>query len=433
MRALLKEHATPAGLAASAFVGVLLGVLPLVSVHMLVILYVTARLHLNKIMALAIQNICVPPFVPIACIELGHYLLYGTWLTEVSWQAAFGDIPRRLWEWFIGSLILAPLLATLAGIIVFIVAGRMQKKEHAEAGTQERRIIVRRRGNALGFWFFKTLVRFTGLRGAYALLYGVALHYAIFDPSARRGALAYLRRRFPATPGFRRFGEVYRLFVSQGQQLIDRYAAISGAVAFDMRLEEPETLKRLCAGEKGFVLLVSHMGNWQIAMTALSEIGRTVYLLMRPEDNPAVKDNLKIDQKKEHIRIISPEGYLGGAVDVVNALNAGGIVAIMGDRPYSFEYLEAPFLVGSANFPYGAFVFAATTRCPVAVLFAAKTGLRSYRVRIQRVFTPVFEPGSDKKALLRMWLAEYAGLLEDFVREYPFQCFLFHDIWKKGD
>ena len=259
------------------------------------------------------------------------------------------------------------------------------------------------------------------------------MHYVLFDPPARRGALAYMRRRFPGAAGFSRFAQVYRLFISQGKQLIDPYAAVSGAVKFDLRLEEPETLKRLCAGEKGFILLVSHMGNWQIAMTALADIGRTVYLLMRPEDNPAVKNNLKIDQKNEHIKIISPEGYLGGAVEVVNALNAGGIVAIMGDRPYSFEALEAPFLVGSAGFPYGAFVFAAATRCPAAALFAAKTAERAYRIRIQRVFEPEFKSGCDKKALLREWLAEYARLLEDFVKEYPFQCFLFHDVWKKGD
>jgi len=46
--------------------------------------YVTSRLHLNKVMALAIQNICMPPFVPALCIELGHYLLYREWITQVS-------------------------------------------------------------------------------------------------------------------------------------------------------------------------------------------------------------------------------------------------------------------------------------------------------------------------------------------------------------
>ena len=91
------------GLAASAFVSVFLAVLPLLSVHMVVILYVVSRLHLNKVMALAIQNICMPPFVPVLCIELGHYLLYGQWITEVSLRVILWQLKDRVWEWLIGS------------------------------------------------------------------------------------------------------------------------------------------------------------------------------------------------------------------------------------------------------------------------------------------------------------------------------------------
>ena len=54
---LLKENAEPAGLGVSAGVGSFLAVLPLPACHIIVILYVTERLHLNKIMALAIQNL----------------------------------------------------------------------------------------------------------------------------------------------------------------------------------------------------------------------------------------------------------------------------------------------------------------------------------------------------------------------------------------
>lgn len=125
---LLKENATPLGLASSAGVGIFLAVLPLLSVHMLVILYVVSRLHLNKIMALSIQNLCMPPFVPIVCIELGHFMLYRRWLTDVSWQTVFGSIGERIWEWFLGSLILAPILALIAGIIIYFIAQAIQRK-----------------------------------------------------------------------------------------------------------------------------------------------------------------------------------------------------------------------------------------------------------------------------------------------------------------
>jgi glycosyltransferase involved in cell wall biosynthesis len=128
---LLKENATPMGLAASAFTGVFIGTLPILSFHSVTIIYVTSRLHLNKIMALAIQNISNPPLVPVMCIELGYYIYHGRWLTEVSWKAVFGNIPARVCDWFIGSLIVAPVLAFLAGIIVYIAAARSQKKRNA--------------------------------------------------------------------------------------------------------------------------------------------------------------------------------------------------------------------------------------------------------------------------------------------------------------
>jgi glycosyltransferase involved in cell wall biosynthesis len=125
---LLAEHATPTGLAAAAFVSIFLAVLPLLSVHMFVILYVVSRLHLNKVMALAVQNICMPPVVPVICIELGHYLLYRQWLTEVSFQVIFWQLKDRVWEWLIGSLIVAPLLATAVALVVFYISSRIHKE-----------------------------------------------------------------------------------------------------------------------------------------------------------------------------------------------------------------------------------------------------------------------------------------------------------------
>jgi glycosyltransferase involved in cell wall biosynthesis len=120
--ALMKEHATPSGLAAAAAVGVFLGVLPLISCHMLVVLFVASRLNLNKVMALGIQNLCMPPFVPLACIELGYYMRHGAWLTRATKQTIVYEAPERLLEWLLGSLLLAPLLAILAATIVYMLA-----------------------------------------------------------------------------------------------------------------------------------------------------------------------------------------------------------------------------------------------------------------------------------------------------------------------
>jgi len=128
LKKLLKENASPGGLAMSAAVGTFFAVLPLISMHTLVIAYVATRLHLNKIMALNIQHLCMPPFVPLICIELGYYIQNGRWLTDINLNTVFGQLPARLIEWLLGSLIVAPIAALLTGAVVFGTAQIFRKK-----------------------------------------------------------------------------------------------------------------------------------------------------------------------------------------------------------------------------------------------------------------------------------------------------------------
>jgi glycosyltransferase involved in cell wall biosynthesis len=122
LKMLLKENATPGGLAMAAAVGIFLAVLPLLFVHTFVILYVAARLNLNKIVAVNVQHICAPPFVPALCIEVGYYMRHGQWLTDVSFEVVFSQFHARLLEWLLGSLIIAPIGAVLMGTVIFFSA-----------------------------------------------------------------------------------------------------------------------------------------------------------------------------------------------------------------------------------------------------------------------------------------------------------------------
>lgn len=125
---LLAENADPVGLAASAAVGTFLAVLPLVGVHMAVILYCCIRLKLNKVMALAIQNLFMPPLSPFLCIELGYFLRHGRWWTEFTLQTCLAEMHHRLWEWLLGSLVLAPVFAAIAWFAVWSLATVIQRK-----------------------------------------------------------------------------------------------------------------------------------------------------------------------------------------------------------------------------------------------------------------------------------------------------------------
>jgi len=285
----------------------------------------------------------------------------------------------------------------------------------------------------LGFWCFRSLLRLFGLRPAYGLLYFVCVHYLLFDRAAVRGALAYARRRFPEAGALGLYWHVYRIFVSQGKQLVDRFAAISGLRDFDFELLGMEQAKEaLTRSEQGVILLTAHVGNWQIAMTALQNLATRVYLVMRPEDNEAVSRALRLSQAGDTIRIISTGDYLGGAVAIMNALKEGSIVSIMGDRPYDFESIEVDFLGCNARFPVGAFKIAAVARCPVLVLISARTGVGSYLVDLSHLLYPVYRERTDRDLQIRQWTQQFADILTEHVEKWPYQCFLFHDVWTDG-
>jgi len=124
---LLHENATPLGLGVAAGVGLILGTVPLVFFHSVAIIYVAARLNLNKVMALSIQNLCVPPVVPLLCIELGHFMHHGHFFVPDHPKTIFADIHQHLFHWLIGSLVLAPLIGLIGGLIVYFIAKRTRE------------------------------------------------------------------------------------------------------------------------------------------------------------------------------------------------------------------------------------------------------------------------------------------------------------------
>lgn len=294
--------------------------------------------------------------------------------------------------------------------------------------------VERRRGNRLGFWFFRTAARLFGLGGAYGLLHFVCPWYLLTDRPLVTATLAYVRRRFPEHGRLRQLLDVYRLFVSQGQNLIDRFAVATGYDGIGVDIRGYEGVRELLAGQKqGAILLTAHVGNWQVVMTTLRKFEREVCLLMRPEDNAAVREALNIDAAGERVEIISTDDGLGGVLAALKALDAGKLISIMGDRPYEFSATTVSFLGGEVRFPHGAFTLAAAARCPVVVLLSAKTGPRRYVVDVSHILPPPAGRRGEKDAAIRAAVADFSRILEEYVAAYPYQWFVFRDIWTADD
>lgn len=134
LKNLCQEHASPFWLAVAVWMGIFLGALPLIACHTIVIIYVAYRLHLNKIAAVAASQFCMPPVVPVLCIEVGYFIRHGEFIVDLSWQKWLLEIHHRLLDWLLGSLVVGPLFGLFGGIVVYLASRRVQQRNPKFSG-----------------------------------------------------------------------------------------------------------------------------------------------------------------------------------------------------------------------------------------------------------------------------------------------------------
>lgn len=127
-RSLCSEHSTSGQLAAAVWVGVFIGALPIIPFGIAATVYACHRLHLNKLAAVGASNLCCAPFVPFLCIELGHYLVYGSFWYQFDRHTLLEQVHHRLWEWLLGALLIGPLLGAVAALAAYLLVRSFRKR-----------------------------------------------------------------------------------------------------------------------------------------------------------------------------------------------------------------------------------------------------------------------------------------------------------------
>jgi len=122
IRTLLRDNYSPKQLAAAGGLGAFIGSVPLIACQTITILFAANFLRLNKVIALAASQLCIPPLIPALCIEVGYFVRHGRFLTEISIQTIGHQGLERILEWFLGSLVLGPVLGFLVSITIYITS-----------------------------------------------------------------------------------------------------------------------------------------------------------------------------------------------------------------------------------------------------------------------------------------------------------------------
>jgi len=307
----------------------------------------------------------------------------------------------------------------------------MQKKYQADSTSVKRQWTSRSIGSKLQHNIFYLLIRVGGRRLAYFILYFVVFHYAVFSRSQRKQGRTYISRKFGKHHYLIRFYHRYRMMLNLGKALIDRaIVGILGPGAIKVTLHDREKLLQLLGEKKGLILMLSHVGCWQVAMAALKFLDNRVYLLMHHEEGDFDLHYFEHSGTETPFHFIDPHGYLGGSLEMMQVLKKGDVLCVMGDRVLGSEKntVAIDFLGDQAEFPYSAYKIASVTGAPIVTFYALKTGPASYSLKLTKTIRVPENLGRSGEKFTP-YVKMFVESLEDFTKEKPYQFFNFYDMW----
>ncbi len=119
--------------ALSAAWGIFCGSIALPGIRQVWLFWGIGWWNLNRLVGISFEKICIGPFVPAVCIEVGYFLRHGHWLTEFTLTTLGKQIMQRVWEWVLGSLVVAPCLAGIAFLLVVVFGWALRRSLHGRA------------------------------------------------------------------------------------------------------------------------------------------------------------------------------------------------------------------------------------------------------------------------------------------------------------
>lgn len=292
--------------------------------------------------------------------------------------------------------------------------------------TKDQEWVSRAKGSRNGNRFFMWIISHAGLVPAYIFLFFAGIQYALCDKKSG-GAIRDFRDRLGLKTSF---FNLFSHFYTFGASLVDRYASLlSSKVLFKVTSYNEELLAAEAAKGKGVLLLGAHFGNWELAGNLLqNRINVPVNFLMYDAEDDQVKEILKNATEKRRFNIIfvTPDKP-DTIIQIINALRAGEIVCLHGDRILDGQRNESiDFLGKKALFPIGPFTIASVSGAPVVPFIAVKTGMYSYMFK---AFEPIYIERRATADQYRNAVGKYVAVLENVSRKYPLQWFNFYQFW----
>jgi len=264
----------------------------------------------------------------------------------------------------------------------------------------------------LGVWFFRTFS------------WCIATGYFFLFPTRVAGSLKFYRALFSGCSFFYHIYCVWKQYHNFTDVYLHRFVRFAEDEIKIVK-EGWEYLDEAAEKKTGAIVIMSHIGNWELAAQMLHRKGLPIMLYLGAKHKEQIERIQKEKLAKSGIRIVatserekSPFALLEG----INFLREGGIVSMTGDRLWGEQsYVVVDFLGHEAKLPDIPHLFALMTGAPLLTFFVYSDAVGSYHIEVspgRKVFAATRR---DRKKAVRESVQIYADDLARFAGAHPFE------------
>lgn len=277
----------------------------------------------------------------------------------------------------------------------------------------------------LGDWFFALISR------------GIAAGYFLFAHRRRAASLDFYAALFPERGRLHHAWCTFKQFGSFTTVFLDRSVLRRGR-KITYNFDGLENLTGALAENRGAILLMSHMGNWEVAAHLLKKSLPDLHLLlfMGVRQKEEIERLQKRNIREDGITVVGVDESGGSPLDIVEAvrfLGRGGAVSMAGDIVWRRDQRSVPArMIGrDIRIPEAPYLLSLLSGTPLIVFFAFRTGSRRYRFTAA---PPIFVEAptrKDRPEAIRAAAQAYADHLDAALGQYPLQWYHFEPFLEK--
>lgn len=273
-------------------------------------------------------------------------------------------------------------------------------------------------------WLIR-LLRVLDVRVIYAFTFVFVLPVVMLVSPSRTHIYRFMRARMR----YSRCKSLWMAYVNHcmfAQLVIDRFAMFAGK-EFEVRVVGMEHVERLIALPGSFMMMSSHVGNYELAGYTFKSVGKRMNVLLFSGEKASVMENRQRMFEDNNIGMVPVMDDMSHLFEINRILSDGEMLGVLADRINgSTKSLRKRLLGGDVLLPQGPFSIAVMKSVPVIAVDVIKTAARQYTVFI----TPLeYDAEAPRAKQIESLSQAYIDNMERTVRRYPTQWYNYFEYW----